>query len=90
MGIDYNLIMSQVQRIYMAKPLHEITVGGSGASIFEVEAELRQYILRVSAFSEKKQAHTEFETDWTEYLAAQMEGIVKPKRSVNDKLYEVI
>lgn len=90
MAIDYNLVVPQVKRLYMAKPLHEITTGNSGDCIFEVEAALRRYILRVSEFSKKKQAHTEFETGWIEYLAAQMEGIVKPKRSVNNRLYEVI
>lgn len=31
----------------------------------------------------------EFETRWTEYLALRMEGIAKPVRSVNNRLYEV-
>ena len=47
-------------------------------------------ILRVSEYSEKKQAHIDFETRWTEYLAARMKGIVKPIRSTNNRLYETV
>lgn len=90
MGMDGNLILPQVKRLYLVKLLHEITMGNSGDSVFEVEAAQNRYVLRVAAYSEKKQAHTAFEMQWMEYLAARMEGIVKPVRSVNNKLYEII
>lgn len=90
MKIDTNLLIPQIQRLYKAKLLHEITTGGSGDRIFEAETGLCRCILRVSEFSEKKLAHRSFETDWTEYLSAGMEGIVKPMRSVNNRLHEVI
>ena len=90
MSIDSRLISSQAERLYGIKLLHEITPGGSGDRVFEAEAAPRQYILRMSEFSKKKQSHVEFETRWIEYLSARMEGIVKPVRSVNNRLYEVI
>lgn len=90
MGMDVSLMVQQVKQLYRAKLLQEISIGNSGDSIFEVEAAPHQYILRVSEYSKKKQAHTEFETNWVDYLATRTEGIVKPMRSVNNKLYEVI
>lgn len=90
MGIDGNRILSQCKRLYMVNPLHEITTGNSGDSIFEAEAASCHCILRVSEFSEKKRSHAEFETRWTEYLAARMGGIAKPLQSVNNRLFEVI
>ena len=90
MGIDSKLIMPQVKQLYMAEPLGEITTGNSGDSIFEVKAALGPCILRVSEYSEKKQAHTAFQTRWIEYLSHRMEGIVKPVQSFNNKLYEVV
>ena len=41
-------------------------------------------------FSIKKQAHTDFETRWTDYLVSKMEGIAKPVQSVENRLYEVV
>ena len=90
MGIDRRLIAPQIERLYRGKLLHEITTGHSGDGIFALEAAPGQCILRVSEFSEKKQAHTEFETRWTAYLSDRIGGVVKPVRSVNQKLYEVI
>lgn len=90
MSINGNSISPQIERLYMAKLLHEITIGNSGDSVFEVEAPPNQCILKVSEFSEKKLAHTVFELQWIEYLAARMEGIAKPVRSVNNKLYEIV
>lgn len=90
MSIERSLIVPQVDRLYRGKLLHEITTGHSGDSIFEVETAQSQCVLRVAQFREKKQAHTEFGTRWMEYLAARMDGVAKPVRSVNHKLYEVI
>lgn len=86
----FHLFLLHMRQLYMAKPLREITTGNSGDRIFEVEAASRPYILRVSKFTEKKQAHTKFELGWVDYLAARMEGIAKPVRSVNRRLYEVV
>lgn len=90
MAPDINLILSQAKNLYQVELLHEITSGYSGDYIFETNAGLRSYILRIAKFSKKKQAHTEFETRWTEYLASRMEGIAKPVRSANNRLYEVV
>lgn len=90
MELDDSFIAAWAKRLYMVKLLREITTGHSGSRIFEAEAGLRRYILRVSPFSEKKQAHAEFETRWTAYLASRMEGIAKPVRSVNGRRYEVM
>lgn len=90
MSINDSVIVPLIKRLYQIQLLREITSGNSGDRIFEVESTSGQSILRVSAFSEKKQAHTEFETRWIEYLAAQIEGIAKPVRSANNNLYEVI
>lgn len=89
MEIESNLLLSQARQLYHITPLQEITTGYSGDSIFEAESGLHRCILRVAEFSKKKQSHTEFETRWTEYLALRMEGIAKPVRSVNNRLYEV-
>lgn len=89
MMTDINFILSQAKQLYHVKSLHEITTGYSGDRIFEADTGLRSCVLRAAEFSEKKQAHTEFETRWTEYLALRMEGIAKPVRSVNNRLYEV-
>ena len=78
MGIDRRLIAPQIERLYRGKLLHEITTGHSGDGIFALEAAPGQCILRVSEFSEKKQAHTEFETRWTAYLSDRIGGVVKP------------
>ena len=87
--LESNLLLSQAKQLYHITPLREITTGYSGDSIFEAESGLRRRILRVAEFSNKKEAHVEFETRWTEYLALRMEGIAKPVRSVNNRLYEV-
>jgi len=87
--LESNLLLSQAKQLYHITPLWEITTGYSGDSIFEAESGLRRRILRVAEFSNKKEAHVEFETRWTEYLALRMEGIAKPVRSVNNRLYEV-
>ena len=89
MELESNLLLSQAKQLYHITPLWEITTGYSGDSIFEAESGLRRRILRVAEFSNKKEAHVEFETRWTEYLALRMEGIAKPVRSVNNRLYEV-
>ena len=89
MELESNLLLSQAKQLYHITPLREITTGYSGDSIFEAESGLRRRILRVAEFSNKKEAHVEFETRWTEYLALRMEGIAKPVRSVNNRLYEV-
>lgn len=89
MDMDSSLILSQAKRLFMVDLLREITTGHSGDRIFEAEAGQRQYILRVAEYSERAQSHIAFESHWTEYLAAQMEGVAKPVRSVNGRLYEL-
>lgn len=89
MNIDRKLVLPQAELLYNAKPLHEITTGGSGDSIFEMKSDQHSYILRVTEYNERKKAHIEFESCWTEYLATGMNGIAKPVRSLNDRLYEV-
>lgn len=91
MGPEGTMLLPQVGRLYGAELLHEITTGNSGDKIYEAaEAAPRRSILRVCEYSEKKRAHRDFETRWTEYLAARMEGIAKPVRSVNNRLYEIL
>lgn len=89
MNTDRKLVLPQAELLYNAKPLHEITTGGSGDSIFEMRSEQCHYILRVTEYSQGKKAHIEFESRWTEYLSTKMCGIAKPVRSVNNRLYEV-
>ncbi len=90
MDINSKPVFSQAERLYRIKPLHEITTGGSGNSIFEVESAQLPYILRISESSERKKSHIDFESNWVEYLSDRMEGIAKPVRSVNGNLFEVI
>lgn len=90
MNIDREIVLPQIELLYNVKPSREITMGGSGDSIFEAKSEQHSYIVRVSEFSQSKEAHIEFESCWTEYLAAGMNGIAKPVRSVNNRHYEVI
>lgn len=90
MELDSRLLLPRAKQLYRAEQLHEITMGHSGDRIFEAETASRPAILRVSEFSEKKEAHAGFEMGWTEYLSSHMEGIAKPIRSVNNRLYEVI
>lgn len=89
MDRNIRLILAKAGQLYNIKPLRRINMGESGNSIFEVESKQRPYILRMSKYDESRKAHIEFELNWMEYLAARMEGIVKPLRSVNHRLYEV-
>lgn len=89
MEIDSKLVLLKAEQLYHIKRLRRINIGGSGNSIFEVESERGPYILRVSNCDEGRKAHIEFELNWVEYLAARMEGIVRPVRSLNNRLYEV-
>ncbi len=90
MEIDSNLLLPKGKALYGITRFREIIAGNSGDKIFEVERSGGQAVLRVCEFGEKKQAHTEFETRWVDYLSAEMEGVVKPIRSINGKLYEVV
>lgn len=89
MDRNIRLILAKAGQLYNIKPLRRINMGESGNSIFEVESKQRPYILRMSKYDESRKAHIEFELNWMEYLAARMEGIVKPLRSVKHRLYEV-
>lgn len=90
------LILNQAELLYNAKAICENTLGNSANLIFEVEIEKTPFILRASEYSEKKKSHIEFELNWVNYLAAMIEKypgeghIVKPVKSVNHNLYEVI
>lgn len=87
---DKALILAQAQKLYTVALLQEITIGNSGSYIFEVASQHKAYILRATLYTQTKQAHLAFESDWMEYLATQMDGIAKPVRSVNNRLFEVI
>ncbi len=90
MGIDSTLLLPEVKALYGITLLREIIAGNSGDKIFEGETPGGQAILGVCEWSEKKQTHTKFEMHWIDYLSAGMEGVVKPIRSANGKLYEIV
>lgn len=90
MDIGNKQLFSQAEQLYRVKPHHEITTGGSGNRIFEVEAGQQPYILRVSEATERKKSHIRFESRWVEYLSAHMEGIAGPVLSAGGHLFEVI
>lgn len=74
MELESNLLLSQAKQLYHITPLREITTGYSGDSIFEAESGLRRRILRVAEFSNKKEAHVEFETRWHRISGAKNGG----------------
>ena len=90
MANNYQSILKKSESLYNAKKVSENTVGNSTNLIFEVEISQTPFILRVSEYSEKKIAHVEFELNWMNYLSVGLDNIVKPVKSVNDNLYEVI
>jgi Ser/Thr protein kinase RdoA (MazF antagonist) len=83
-------ILKYAESLYNAKAVNEYTIGNSENLIFEIEKEAAPYILRVSEYSGKKKAHIDFELNWVNYLAAKLDNIVRPVKSANNNLYEVI
>lgn len=90
MNTDNELILEQAESLYHVKPAHEIRMGGTGNLVFEVKRANIAYILRASEYSPDRKEHTAFELKWVEYLSDHMAGVVRPKKSVNHNLYEVI
>lgn len=83
-------ILNQAELLYRVKFVHENTMGGSGNRIFEVQQESMPFILRASEYSLINEYHIKLELNWMAYLSQHMKGIVKPIKSVNNRLYEII
>lgn len=87
---DSMLILEQAESKYHVKPISENTMGGTSAKIFEVQTKQTPFILKVYEYSSVNQNHVEMELNWTNYLSNHMDGIVKPIRSISDRLYEIV
>lgn len=90
MNRDNILLLEQAELLYHVRLVDENTMGNSGNKIFEVKTEQKAYILRASKYSLEKKEHTAFELKWMEYLSDNLTGIIRPKESKNNNLYEVI
>ena len=90
MNQDHEWILEQAKILYGVNPDHEITMGGTNNRIFEVRDGQTAYILRASEYSRDREEHTAFELKWVAYLSSYLKGIVRPQRSKNGSLYEVI
>lgn len=90
MSKDNELILKHAKLLYNANLLNENTMGNSESKIFEVEVAGNIFILKASEYIPEKLEHTIFELKWMEYLSTHMVGIVKPQKSKNDNLYELI
>lgn len=87
---ENSLILEQAKLHYHVKSIAENTMGGSGNKVFEVQREQTPFILRASKYSPANEKHVEMELNWIDYLSSHMDGIVKPVRSVNHRLYEIV
>lgn len=83
-------ILQYTEQLYNAKFIKEYTIGNSGNLVFEVEKEAAPFILRASVYSDAKQAHVNLELNWVNYLTQNLNNIVKPIKSLNNNLYEII
>lgn len=90
MNTENRRILEQAELLYTVQFVDENTMGHSGNKVFEVKNEQGAYLLRASAYSPEKKEHTTFELKWMEYLSNKLTGIVRPQKSRNNHLYEVI
>lgn len=90
MDTDNQLILKQAEMLYNVKLVHEITMGGTSSLVFEVKREQGAYILRASECISERKAHMAFELEWMAFLSNNLAGIVRPEKSKNDNLYEII
>ena len=86
------LILKYAESLYDAKVIRAHVSGKSNSYnlIFETEKSKMPFILRVSEYSDTKKKHTDIELNWMNYLAVKLNNIVKPVKSVNNNLYEII
>lgn len=90
MHTENTFILEQAEKLFGVALVKENTMGNSGSKIFEVKTEKNEYILRASELSAQKQEHTVFELRWMEYLANHISGVVRPIRSLENNICEVI
>ena len=83
-------ILKQAKSLYNAKSTGENTLGNSANLILETEIKKVPYILRITEYSDKKKSHIDFELNWVNYLSNKLDSIVKPVKSLNNNLYEII
>lgn len=90
MNTDNDFIIEQAKPFYGIKLVKENNLGCSVNKILEVRKGQNDYILRVSEYSPKTKEYIAFELKWMEYLSNHLTSIVRPIRSVNDNLLELI
>jgi Ser/Thr protein kinase RdoA (MazF antagonist) len=90
MSKNNKLLLQQAELLYNAKVINENILGNSANLIFEIEIKQVPFILRVSEYSDKRKSHIDFELNWVNYLANNLDNVVKPVKSLNNKLYEII
>ena len=90
MSKNNKLLLQQAELLYNAKMVNENILGNSANLIFEIEIEQVPFILRASEYSSQKKSHIDFELNWVNYLTNNLNNIVKPIKSLNNKLYEII
>lgn len=84
------MILEQAKALYDVQLNCEITMGGTGSLVFDVTRGCTAYILRASVCRHETKAHTAFELKWMAFLSNHLAGIVRPQKSKNGNLYEVI
>lgn len=90
MSKNNKLLLQQAKFLYNADVVNENILGNSANLIFEIEIKQVPFILRVSEYSNKRKMHIDFELNWVNYLTDNLSNIVKPIKSLNNNLYEVI
>ncbi len=90
MEILHDDLKMAVERLFHATVGDPNTLGNSANAMFEVSIADRPVILRVSPYSEEKEAHVAFELAWMEHLSNAMSHIAYPVPSLNGLLYEIV
>ena len=90
MSKNNKLLLQHAESLYNAKVVNENILGNSANLIFEIEIEQIPFILRVSEYSSQKKSHIDFELNWINYLTNKLDNIIKPIKSINNNLYEII
>ncbi|MGI6664509.1 MAG: phosphotransferase enzyme family protein [Christensenellaceae bacterium] len=90
MYTEHELILKEAASRYGVCLVRENTMGNSGNKVFEVKTAQDAYILKASIYSAQKEKHLAFELNWMFYLAEHLTGIVRPQKSINGNLFEII